>query len=272
MRCLAREPGRRPVSMEILRKELLASVERLRHVSSSVLARVPSSTSVVESARSSGAADFRKRRSRAATVLMLGLGGGLVGGLALLVDRAADPGPTPPLVATERAIPAPAEPSPPPTAPPTPPVPAPPPAATSAPRPAAAAPAAKQPVATLSKAGTGPTAGHKPPPREAPPGRAATPPRETPDKVLDAAEFEFQEGRLLGAVTLARRGLALGGGTKALMLLGKIYRTTGEFDRAVEAYDQILRKSPGDARAQEGRRKALASMTEASAGPPQAGK
>jgi cytochrome c-type biogenesis protein CcmH/NrfG len=56
------------------------------------------------------------------------------------------------------------------------------------------------------------------------------------------------------------------------MLLGKIYRTTGEFDRAVEAYDQILRKSPGDARAQEGRRKALASMTEASAGPPQAGK
>ena len=48
MRCLAREPGRRPVSMEVLRKELLASIERLRHVSSSVLARAPSSTSVVE--------------------------------------------------------------------------------------------------------------------------------------------------------------------------------------------------------------------------------
>jgi Tetratricopeptide repeat len=205
-------------------------------------------------------------------VVMLGLGGGLVGGLALLVDRAADPGPTPPLVATERATPVVAEPSPPPTAPPTPPpVPPAPPAATSAPPPAAA-PSAKQPVAALSKAGSGPTAGHKPPPREAPPMRAATPPRETPARVLEAAEFEFQEGRLLGAVTLARRGLALGGGTKALMLLGKIYRTTGEYDRAVEAYDQILRKSPGDVAAQEGRRKALASMFEASAGPPRAGK
>ena len=48
MRCLAREPGRRPVSMEVLRKELLAAIERLRHVSSSVLAKAPSSTSLVE--------------------------------------------------------------------------------------------------------------------------------------------------------------------------------------------------------------------------------
>ncbi len=103
MRCLARDPGRRPVSMEILRKELLASIERLRQVSSSVLARAPSSTSVVEER---GAAPARSGRSRAATVLMLGLGGGIVGGLALLVDRAADPGPTPALVATERAGPA----------------------------------------------------------------------------------------------------------------------------------------------------------------------
>ena len=49
----------------------------------------------------------------------------------------------------------------------------------------------------------------------------------------------------------------MGGGTKALLLLGKIYRTTGEYDRAVEAYDQILRKTPGDSEAREGRRKAV---------------
>jgi tetratricopeptide (TPR) repeat protein len=108
-----------------------------------------------------------------------------------------------------------------------------------------------------------PTAGHRPLP-------VPTPPRETPDRVLDAAEVGFQEGRFYDAVTLARRGLALGGGTKALLLLGKIYRTTGEYERALEAYDQILRKSPGDTRAQEGRRKAVAAMISA-ANPPKVG-
>ena len=56
----------------------------------------------------------------------------------------------------------------------------------------------------------------------------------------------FQEGRFYDAVTNARRGLAVGGGNKALLMLGKIYRTTGEYDRAVAAYDQILRKTPND--------------------------
>src|SRR3712207_7967658 len=34
MRCLARDPNRRPASMELLRKELLGAIERLRYVRS----------------------------------------------------------------------------------------------------------------------------------------------------------------------------------------------------------------------------------------------
>jgi cytochrome c-type biogenesis protein CcmH/NrfG len=72
---------------------------------------------------------------------------------------------------------------------------------------------------------------------------------------------------LLEAASLARRGLAAGGGPEALLLLGKIYRTTGEYDRALDAYDQILRKTPRNVRAQEGRRRTMAAMSRASVSP-----
>ena len=246
MRCLAREPGRRPVSMEVLRKELLAAIERLRQVSSSVLARAPSSTSVVEE-RAAGAT--YSGRSRAATALMLGLGGGMVGGLALLVDRAADPGPTPTLVAAEAPVP--------------------PPRGASRP----AAPRLRCHPQGVAARPSPPRRSHPhphqlpaPPPsigrgRAIPPGRgqAPTPPHGgTPAAAgADPAAGDTRSlagrgrGRVPGGPLLRRRdhgppGSGAGGGTKALLLLGKIYRTTGEFDRALEAYDEILRKSPGD--------------------------
>ena len=259
MRCLARDPGRRPVSMEILRKELLASIERLRHVSSSVLARAPSSTSVVEER---AAAPARTGRSRAATVLMLGLGGGSLGawpcwwtgrptrGRRRRWWRPSAPVPPPrrqppdsnrALAATRGGAPAPESP------PAKPPAPAPR-APTPPPPPAAAAPA--MPARTQAAPPPSPTAGHRPLP-------VPTPPRETPDRVLDAAEVGFQEARFYDAVTLARRALALGGGTKALMLLGKIlpdHRRIRARPRGLRSNPaQVARRHPGTGRPAQGR-------------------
>ena len=268
MRCLARDPDRRPRSMEALRKELLAAVERLRHVNGSVLAKVPSSTSLVEDRPAPQPAP---RRSRAASVLMLGVGGAALGALALLVDRAADPERARVGVSTERAtshavmpaLSAPAR-----VAPPTPATtvaaaavstPRAPAAPGSAPRARTAPPSAPVVAATApATVESTPRAGHTPGEM---PARRPELPRENPARLLATAEKRFQEGRLPEAIVLARKGHLLGGGIEALLMLGKIYRTTGEYERAVTVYDQILKTVPTHPAALEGRRRATAALS-----------
>ena len=80
MRSLARDPASRPESMEILRRDLLAAVESIRAVGSSVLPRMASSTSIINDR---GARDNRTRK----TLLALGAGGAVLGALAFLLDR-----------------------------------------------------------------------------------------------------------------------------------------------------------------------------------------
>jgi serine/threonine-protein kinase len=88
MRALARTPASRPESMEGLRRDLLTSVEALRAVGSSVLPRMASSTSIVNGRGTN------TRRART-TLVLLGVGGGILGGLALLLDRTLSSGGAP---------------------------------------------------------------------------------------------------------------------------------------------------------------------------------
>ena len=77
--------ARRPSSMEILRKDLLAAIERLRAVGVSAVVRAPSVTSLVHDA------DRRAQRRNRAAMLVLGIGGTVAGVTALVVDRAVGP-------------------------------------------------------------------------------------------------------------------------------------------------------------------------------------
>ena len=205
---------------------------------------------------------------------MLGIGGAMVGGLALLVDRAADPGPTPALVATERAAPAaPAPPPPPPSPHPSRPRPAP---AASAPADSLpqSAPVATRPKPTATPSagqadpgltGAGPTAGRKLP------LRAPTPPRETPERLLDAAEVGFQEGRFYDAVTMARRGWP-SAGQQGPADAGKDLPDHRRIRPRRGGVRLDPEQDPDDSEAREGRRKAVEAMGGAARNPPRAGK
>jgi eukaryotic-like serine/threonine-protein kinase len=280
MDCVAREPARRPASMESLRKELLGAIEKLRLVGSNVLGRAPSSTSVVEERVRPAAA----RRSGRGAWLLLGIGGAVVGAVALLVDRVAAPGaggfPPPAPVTAERAPTSVPRPSPLPSlttatvrrelpAPaPASPTAAPPPARAPAPAPTAVAVAARRAPAAPETRPAAPVeppeaADKRPPARPvtAPPAAKPRPSRDSVvARLLADAELGFQEAHFNDAERAALRGLEAGGGPEFLVMLGKIYRTTGEYERALAVYERALKLEAGNERAREGRRKVLQAL------------
>jgi serine/threonine protein kinase len=103
-RCLARDPARRPSSMEALRRDLLGAIERLRAVGVSAFVRAPSVTSLVDDA------DRRNSRRNRAAMVVLGVGGAVAGITALVVDRAMAPAPQTPATAAAAVQKAPAPP------------------------------------------------------------------------------------------------------------------------------------------------------------------
>jgi eukaryotic-like serine/threonine-protein kinase len=277
-RCLAREPGRRPSSMEVLRKDLLATIERLRAVGVSALVRAPSVTSLVHDA------DRRAQRRNRAAMLVLGIGGTVAGVTALLVDRAVGPDgrvatpvisqPAPARHGSgERSVPPPARvppakapvataaPAPRPATPPAPPITRPAPPAPSRPAPPRPAPATSASVAAVvppvePALRAGRTAQAEPGPRRRPETSSLT----AATTLVAEAETRFQEGDLVEAVTVARKAIAKGAGAEGWIKLGKIYRAMQDFPAAVLAYDKAIQLAPGDARAREGLKKATEAL------------
>jgi eukaryotic-like serine/threonine-protein kinase len=265
MRCLARAPGGRPPSMQALRRELLAAVEKLRTAGSSVLAlRQPSSTSVIE------AAARPRPLSLGAALLVVGISAAITAAVGLLAAR----------VRGNQQAPATASSSGRETAPAT--------SATKTESRAASPSAGRAPdFPAPSPPMSERTAPTEPPPRLAPeslnrrgpraaggatkPRVPATPKTETPKakgdpaamgaevaRLLERAETKFQEGAFVEAIRLGHKAQAAGGGVEAWLLLGKSYRQTEQFEEAVAAYDQALKLDPQNARARRGRERALA--------------
>jgi eukaryotic-like serine/threonine-protein kinase len=258
-RCLARDPGRRPSSMEVLRKDLLAAIERLRAVGVSAVVRAPSVTSLVHD-------DARQRRNRAA-LLVLAIGGTVAGLTALVVDRvvAPDPGTRSDVVVTQppaRIVgkQAPAAAPPPAASGPAPPAVAPAPVA-APPAPAAARPPTGKPVATAAapappssttRSGRLPAAGGSSRPRSQPSGGRSN----QVDQLLLDSETAFQELRINEAVDLARKAVVQGAGAKGWIKLGKIHRNIDDYQEAVKDYEKAIQLAPDDPDAREGLQKA----------------
>ena len=70
-----------------------------------------------------------------------------------------------------------------------------------------------------------------------------------PGQLLEDASDRFDDGKVGDAIALARRAAALGGGAPAHALLGHIYMSQGELDRAERELAQAVRMNPGDTEA-----------------------
>ncbi len=245
MRCLARDPARRPPSMEALKQDLLLALERARAAGSSIMPmRVPSSTVVVAPAHQ---ADARRAKLMVAGAAAVGFaliaaaagysatrrGGSrfVSAPAAALADRA-----SPPAAATLRAPPIAHEPLgvPPATTPPV---------ATAAPTTPAV------PVAT--------TAALPAPVAVAPaPAPAAAPSAKDPAEsrlLLDKARRAFQFGKFVEAQLLAEKALKSGAGARAHILLAQIRFATDDLEESIAAYDKALQLEPENGLARRGR-------------------
>ena len=74
-------------------------------------------------------------------------------------------------------------------------------------------------------------------------------PAPSPGDLLKDANDRFDDGDVRDAIGLARRAAALGGGGPAHALLGHIYMSQGELDRAERELAQAVRLNPGDTEA-----------------------
>ena len=68
-------------------------------------------------------------------------------------------------------------------------------------------------------------------------------------QLLEDASDRFDDGKVGDAIALARRAAALGGGAPAHALLGHIYMSQGQLDRAERELAQAVRMNPGDTEA-----------------------
>ncbi len=238
MRCLARDPGARPPSMTVAKKDLVAALERGRAGASALLSAAigppispPSRTEQLP----------RRRTGRAVLVAATAVVvAALAGAVWRLLPRAgvnpSGPAPTAPepprrLPAVTAAGPAPV------TAAPT---------TSEVPKPTSVKIPRRAPATAAAKLVRAPI----------PPGESGSrPPAPAPlpaDGILEEAEVLFQKGQLVAALTAAEKALRAGGGTRALLAIAKIHLATEDFAQAAAAYNEALHRDPGNEAARRG--------------------
>ena len=70
--------------------------------------------------------------------------------------------------------------------------------------------------------------------------------RPSTGELLKEANDRFDDGKVGEAVALARRAAALGAGAPAHALLGHVYMSQGELERAEREFAQAVRMDPDD--------------------------
>jgi hypothetical protein len=74
-------------------------------------------------------------------------------------------------------------------------------------------------------------------------------------EAISRGEQAYQDGEMVDAIKYANQAIAKGGGAPATLLLGKVLRTLGDFDKARQVYRKALVMPGGEAGAQDGLRK-----------------
>ncbi len=241
MRCLARDPAKRPQSMDELKRDLVRLIEEIRQAGSSIIAmRAPSETSKVDAigaeakrpATARGITNRSKLTVTAAGIVLLG------GALTWWATSDLQPG-VQKLKPVAIHTPAPS-------------------GIASTPSVLELAPSGIAPV-SLPKAPppTGAPAFVKP---EAPIIRTAlktTPPAPRArdpkyDSILNDGENAFRHNQLLQANMLAEKAIAIAPSVEAYLLLGKVLLYRDMPIEAAAAYRQALKLERGNARAAKG--------------------
>jgi len=242
MRCLARDPAKRPQSMEELKRQLVRLLEEVRQAGSSIIAmRAPSETSKVDAVGADTDKSTRPPGNQTRSVwLVAAVGIVLLGGAMTWWATSAEKPGTPKLKPAAVLVPAPSIPAPAPLAPvvaaqkPTLPV------ILQKVSPPTAAPAFGKPETPIIR--TALKTDHP-----APRARDAK-----YESILSEGEDAFRHNQLLQATMLAEKAIAIAPSVDAYLLIGKVFLHRDMPVEAAAAYRKALKLERGNAKAARG--------------------